>query len=187
MAALPRETTSDASLLRALAGGDVAALERLYRRHRVGVFNLAWQISGDRALAEDALQDVFVRLVEGVGRHRIRDVAAYLRSAVLHRTRDLLKRVPRPEAADGLVAGDLPDPAEAASTSERVLEVGRALQRLPLEQREVVVLHLFEGMTFGAIGRALGVSANTAMSRYRYAKNALRPLLRPLVGRPAGP
>lgn len=178
--ALPlSDTTTDRGLLEALVHGDGAAVEELYRRHRIAVFNLAWQLIGDRGVAEDALQDVFVRLVEGAARDRVRDVRAYLRSAVLNRSRDLVRRrrTQRADACDPAEAVDAPGPADAAVSSERVVEVNRALQRLPLEQREVVVLHVFEGMAFRAIGQALGISANTAMSRYRYAKAALRSLL----------
>jgi RNA polymerase sigma-70 factor (ECF subfamily) len=51
------------------------------------------------------------------------------------------------------------------------------MQELPPEQREVIVLKFFHGMTFSEIGRVAGISPNTAASRYRYALDKLRLLL----------
>jgi RNA polymerase sigma-70 factor (ECF subfamily) len=55
--------------------------------------------------------------------------------------------------------------------------VNAAMQELPPEQREVIVLKFFHGMTFSEIGRVAGISPNTAASRYRYALDKLRLLL----------
>jgi RNA polymerase sigma-70 factor (ECF subfamily) len=51
------------------------------------------------------------------------------------------------------------------------------MAKLPYEQREAIMLHLQAGMTFRTIGRSLGISANTAKSRYRYGLDKLRLLL----------
>jgi DNA-directed RNA polymerase specialized sigma24 family protein len=58
-----------------------------------------------------------------------------------------------------------------------LLLVENALAALPARQREVVVLKVYEGRTFGEIARLLNISPNTAASRYRYALEKLRPLL----------
>ena len=67
------------------------------------------------------------------------------------------------------------DPATARPDERLAIE--RALDGLPPEQREVVHLKAYEGMTFKQIANATGVSANTAASRYRYALEKLRGVL----------
>jgi RNA polymerase sigma-70 factor (ECF subfamily) len=57
----------------------------------------------------------------------------------------------------------------------------RSLRDLPAEQREVVVLKIWGGLTFEAIGEVLGISPHTAASRYRYALNHLRRTLSPVL------
>jgi RNA polymerase sigma-70 factor (ECF subfamily) len=66
-----------------------------------------------------------------------------------------------------------------------VERVEKALLTLPMEQREVVVLKMFEGLTFREIGAALGVSLNTVASRHRYALDKLRELLNTVDSDPA--
>ena len=95
---------------------------------------------------------------------------------------DLAERRTRTHRREGAgLASDPPtplfeSPAESAELAEAV-EV--ALTRLPAEQREVVVLKVWGGLTFPEIGTATGVPANTAASRYRYALAALKTKLMP--------
>ena len=75
----------------------------------------------------------------------------------------------------GLVAASA-DPDEG----EFVRWLEGALAELPEEQRSVVVMHLWEGMTFAEIGEVCGISGNTAASRCRYGLDKMRGQLRPL-------
>jgi RNA polymerase sigma-70 factor (ECF subfamily) len=58
--------------------------------------------------------------------------------------------------------------------NEQLRQLSNAMAGLPYDQREVIMLHFQAGMTFGTIGKSLGVSANTAKSRYRYGLDKLR-------------
>jgi RNA polymerase sigma-70 factor (ECF subfamily) len=70
-----------------------------------------------------------------------------------------------------------PGPSEKAAQTECRNDVMRAILCLPLEQREVVTLHLHGELTFSTIAGLLGASTNTVQSRYRYALQKLRTLL----------
>jgi RNA polymerase sigma-70 factor (ECF subfamily) len=89
--------------------------------------------------------------------------------------------VAREDRADGGLeeteAHFAPVPGEG---DERRLEIEAALLRLPPEQREVLVLKIWQELTFEQIGEILALSPNTAASRYRYALGALRKQLEPL-------
>lgn len=145
----------------------------LYHEHKDAVFNAAFHLLGERAAAEDVLQDVFVSLVRH-GHAVVRTPRAWLLTATLNRVRDRLRRR-RPAAAElDALASQLPDPVQTAMQQERTRLVAAALAKLPLPQREVVVLHVFEDLSFSAIGQLCGVSPDTAASRWRYACDKLR-------------
>lgn len=134
--------------------------------------------------AEDVVQEAFVRY----WRHQ-RDLPgdpqALLITSVRRAALDLARRddrrAIREEKSDGgleereAVFEPLPGDGD-----ERRLEVQAALARLPEEQREVLVLKLWQELTFEQIGETLGISPNTAASRYRYGLAALRKELKPL-------
>jgi RNA polymerase sigma-70 factor (ECF subfamily) len=131
-------------------------------------------ITGERSRAQDAVHHVFLTLLENGKLRRASDKKAYLfgcvRNAVLNERRRLERDTPLDDAAWFA-------PPEQDYAAEQNLR--RALTALPDDQREVVVLHLWGELTFSQIGDLLGVSSNTAASRYRYALGKLRDLMLP--------
>lgn len=133
--------------------------------------------------AEDVVQEAFVRYWRHQ-RHLPGDPQALLvtsiRRAALDHARRNARRVAREEkAGGGLEDRDgafEPAPGEDA---DRRRELEGALQRLPAGQREVLVLKIWNELTFEQIGETLEIPANTAASRYRYALAALRKELKP--------
>jgi RNA polymerase sigma-70 factor (ECF subfamily) len=123
-------------------------------------------ITRDRTTAEDALHNLFVKLA--TGRPELRDPAVYLyRAARNEALRVLRRRVERPLA-------DLEFVAAPGGSAEHVAD---ALDRLPAEQLDVVVLHVFLGLSFREASEVLGIPPDTAASRYRYALEKLRGLI----------
>lgn len=171
---------------RRLRAGEALALAQLYDAHGPGLFRLLVAMLGSRADAEDALQETFVKLAARGSREallpflgalgRVRDWRAYLLASARNEALSVLRRRGRESQMDTDEAWEqLPDErAQAASGSLEAHDWPRLLRRLPLEQREVVVLKVWEQMTFAQIALVVGVSPNTAMSRYRYAIARLR-------------
>lgn len=134
--------------------------------------------------AEDVLQEAFVRF----WRHQRElpgDPQALLLVSIRRAALDLARRDDRRQArelrADGGVEDNTPGFARLPGEGdERREEIELALRRLPPEQREVLVLKIWQERTFEQIGELLGISPNTAASRYRYALTALRSELEPL-------
>src|SRR4051812_21492704 len=128
--------------------------------------------------AEDVVQEAFVRYWRHQ-RHLPGDPQALLvtsiRRAALDHARRQARRTAREEKSDGGLEEREgvfePQPGENA---DRRSEIEAALERLPAGQREVLVLKIWNELTFDQIGTALDIPPNTAASRYRYALAALR-------------
>jgi len=170
-----RRGADDNALLRKLARdrerspGDAAALGELYDRHATALYRWLLATGLPRGEAEDLLGECFLALVErGEGAAQIEDVRAYLFAVARNK---LSRNTPDTQALE-LV----PEPATNPHSAQDVA-VREALADLPPEQREVVVLKVWQGHSFAEIGALLDISPNTASSRYRYALEKLRAAL----------
>jgi RNA polymerase sigma-70 factor (ECF subfamily) len=169
----------DRRLLKALQRGETAAWRRIYLKYKDDLLTVARSLVHDINTAEDCLQDVFVQLAsDGSKIHS--NLKGYLLSCIVHRARDHLRR--RNAQTNCQVNSQThrtsnPNPANVLVENDEIERMTSALEKLPLEQREVVVLHLQSDMTFRQIATMLNMSINTAQSRYRYGMDKLRQLL----------
>lgn len=170
------ETESEA--IRAALGGDApAGIEVVWRRYAHPLFMFLLGRLRRRADAEDALQEVFVKIARK--RRAIaaaRNLDGYVYAIARHEAATLVRRRVRREAVAAAAARERLDASDAPPAGEAD-EVRAALAALPAAQRDVVMLKLYGDMTFDAIARALRIPANTAASRYRYAIARLRTTL----------
>ena len=150
---------------------DITEIEHLYRQHGPALLLFATAITGDRSRAQDALHQVFLKLLEHSHLQRAADVKAYLfacvRNSALNDVRAGRRNVPL--ADEGLAWFDSPGRDFAEEEGLR-----RALMELPDDQRQVMILHIWGDLTFAQIAVLLDISGNTAASRYRYALARLR-------------
>jgi RNA polymerase sigma-70 factor (ECF subfamily) len=139
------------------------------QRHGAALVLFARQWSETPADAEDAVQDGFLRFWKT--RARARDEIAYLYACVRSAAMDLGRSSRRRDAREreASQSSDLSAFEIPAERAERQAMIEGALNQLPGDQREVVVMKVWGGLTFAQIGEAVGVSLNTAASRYRYA------------------
>jgi RNA polymerase sigma-70 factor (ECF subfamily) len=149
-------------------------LGALYDRHAARLYRYAVMILADRDAAGDAVQQVFTRLVDRRDRPEIE--ASYLRRAIRNECFSMLRdRRRRPQASDSH------EILEAMSARDEMpeerLTIQAALLALRADQREVVHLKIFEGLTFQEIAELTGESINTIASRYRYALEKMRAVL----------
>jgi RNA polymerase sigma-70 factor (ECF subfamily) len=165
------------------AEGDISALAVCYDLYARSLFRLALAILRSEADAEDVVAEVLIGLVGRKGRP-IRDLQAFLTTSVRRRAISVLRERKREHPMENLPPGGTgfkpvllcnaeADPEQAALA--RDLE--RAMAELSVEQREVLVLKVYEDMTFAEIARIVGVPMNTASSRYRLAIGKLRKIL----------
>lgn len=148
-----------------------ALVSRLYDTHGASLYRYAVLLLADAAAAEDVIQQVFAAILRRPP--SLHEEAHYLRRAVRNECYSHLRGRQR-RAEVGL---PLLEPIAEGANEEERLALEAAIRQLPPEQREVVHLHVFEGLTFQEIAGATGDSINTAASRYRYALARLREIL----------
>lgn len=147
-----------------------------FDRHGPALVLLARQFVRGRADAEDVVQDAFVRFWRT--RERVSQPVAFLfacvRGCALDWQRSRQRRTYREEQA----ARPETEPLFAkVEQDERRAAIESALQELPVEQAEIVVMKIWGRLSFPEIAKALDISPNTAASRYRYALAKLREAL----------
>jgi RNA polymerase sigma-70 factor (ECF subfamily) len=152
------------------------AFERLYRSHRSGLFTYALSLLGDETAAEDVVHDVFGSLCESPP--RAHDLRAFVVRCVRNRALDLLRRRQRskehPAQQDSIYAVDDRTHWNGVLSKDQARRIDRAMQALRTEEREIIVLHVYNDMTFHQIARALDAPMGTVVSRYRRGLARLR-------------
>jgi len=156
-------------------------IEEIYDRLGNKVYHYLTNKLGSASEAEDVLQEVFCRLARYPLRLRfIRNIGPFVfRIARNEANRFLRQRIHNREreeegrAGDGqVIAHSLAGPDELSRQ-----RIGEALARISEEQREIIFLKTFEGMTFKEIAAVCGISLNTAASRYRYGLEKMRQIM----------
>ncbi len=143
-------------------------------RHGAALVLLARQWVTARADAEDVVQEAFVRFWRS--RQRAQDPAAYLFACVKRCALEWHRAGARRSRREQLAARAGAEPwfEGQAEERERRSAIEAALGQLPTEQREVVVMRIWGGLSFPQVAQALDIPSNTAASRYRYALAKLR-------------
>jgi RNA polymerase sigma-70 factor, ECF subfamily len=184
--------------MRRLAAGDEAALEDLYRRWSKPLLHFLNGMCCDRALAEDLLQEVFVRVWRAAPRyeptarfstwlfHVARNHWLNEREKRLHRIRPVPLERQAPGEEESSV--DAPDPGaappdEAAAARELGTRIQLAVDRLPEKLRETWVLAVGQGLPYPEVAQVLDIPVGTVKSRMfqavRHLREELGPALQP--------
>lgn len=178
------DALSDDALLAGVASGDEDATAALIRRYQNRVFGLALSMLGDRNLAEDVAQEVFVRVWRNAGAYDARrgSVLTWVLTITRNLAIDAIRaRGHRPtDQLDLFVLGlesVLRTPDAAALLDDEVSRVRSALAGLPVGQRRAVVLASFGGRTAREIGELDGIPLGTAKTRIRDGLKQLRKAL----------
>lgn len=159
-------------------------LGRLYDGHAQSLYAFLLNFTRDESDTRDLLQEIFVKLA----RHPelldgVQDKRAFLIRLARNAAIDLIRRRgTRERTRENFAAETMAPFMQASNPDEQAFRTGlaEALAELPPDQRAVVHLKLWEGLTFEQIAVALNIPPNTAASRYRYGLDKLRDRLRPL-------
>lgn len=166
--------------MQAVQGGDLDALGELFERHHGPVFHFLSRSTGDPSAAEDLVQDVFVRILKYRTTYDASNrfetwlfrIARNARADHFRRRRPPAE--PVDEAAD--VASSDPGPGQQLERRLDTEHLARALNALPEEPRDLIVLARYQGMPYDRIAETLGIEAGTVKVRVHRAMKQLRAL-----------
>lgn len=180
-------TYGDEKLISLIAQSHEPALTQLYDRYHRLVFSLALAIVNDRETAEEVVLDVFMRVWQKAGTYRVEQakVTTWLTHIARHHAIDILRRRAARLDQSALHWEDFisnlesshPDPQESAELSLRRKRIHAALNQLPHEQKQALLLAYFGGYTQSQIAELLGQPLGTIKTRLRLAMQKLREFL----------
>jgi RNA polymerase sigma-70 factor (ECF subfamily) len=172
----------DNVLRAALKRNDPAAVELMWDRYAKDLFAYLQAVLCSRHDAEDALQAVFIRIVQK--RHRLakaRLLDAYVYRIARNEAFRLIERRKKERSVENINESWLTASEGKPELNDLAERLQAALANLPRPQREVIIMKIYRQKTFLEISRLLGISQNTAASRYRYGMEKLRTLLGDII------
>jgi RNA polymerase sigma-70 factor (ECF subfamily) len=176
MTAIPAPAHQDVELIRKVAKGDRVAFSGLFDRYQQLVLNIAWRILNERQEAEDVVQEVFLQLWRDAGGYRQDRGSLSSWIVTISRTRSIDKLRSRKarriqdstgeeDASDDLA--QVPDPGAGQGRLDNRLLIRKAFGALPVEQRVVIEMAYYEGMSQSEIANALREPLGTIKTRIR--------------------
>jgi RNA polymerase sigma-70 factor (ECF subfamily) len=174
----------ETDLMLRVKAGDAAALEELYRRYERPLFNYLYRLSGNRARAEDLLQETFLRVWRAARRYA---PSAKVSTYLFHIAHNLFANDAAKRRETALPGADPETPADPATDLDRrnarsaLLE---ALKTLTEGERACLLLAEYQGLKYDDIAEILGIPPGTVKSRIFNALQRLRKALEPPAGAP---
>jgi RNA polymerase sigma-70 factor (ECF subfamily) len=181
---------SDQALLEMYQQGDREAVSQLLERHTRRVRDYVRMLVKDNDVADDLTQEVLIKVVKVLDEGRYTDKGRFLpwvlriaRNRVLDyfRAQKQVKTVSESSAGfDVLSSKNFAEPSieDRLVSEQQAEEVRQLIEHLPAEQREVVKMRYYEGLSFKEIAEHTGVSINTALGRMRYALINMRQMIK---------
>lgn len=195
MAAIAREEVADEVLMMRFQAGDRAAFANLVRRHKTALYNFIFRLVRSGSVAEDLVQDVFVKIVQSAAdfKHESRFSTwayAIARNICIDHLRKMafrqhpsLDQAALDDPGGPTLLDRTPDVHPSASVERSVIgqelgqRIARCVESLPTDQREVFLLREIGNLPFKDIATVTGVPENTVKSRMRYALERLQEAL----------
>lgn len=158
--------------IRLAQNGDRDAFARIYRRHSPRVYALCLRLSGRVACAEEATQEVFIRLWQKLPQFRFEaQFTTWLHRLTLNHALNYLKGQPQLTPLSGEEA------QRQGAAMEELQLVDRLLPRLPERARQVFVLHAIEGYHHHEVAHLLEIQPGTSKAQYHRARQLLQEML----------
>lgn len=176
-------TDLDYALLRRIARGQEDALAELIRRYQGRLYQLAFRLLKDPSEAEDALQEIFLKVYEHAGRFEpVSTVSAWLHRITANHCLNRLRARRPADPLDNGGAAMLPaaeaNPLEALEEKELSKKLERLLTEMPERQSQALMLKQFGGLSYQEIGELMGLSPDAVDGLIKRARQFLKKALR---------
>jgi RNA polymerase sigma-70 factor (ECF subfamily) len=173
------DRNSDDALMSQVSDGDVEKLGILFERHHVRLFNYLFRLTGDRGVAEDLVQEVFVRMLKYRASFRARgEFNAWMYALARNVSADWFGRRQKREMTTDEELAEHPSqeplPIEQLESAESIERLRAALLQLPEDKRELLLLSRASGLSYDQIGALVGCNAGTVRVRVHRALRRLQ-------------
>jgi len=179
---------SDAILVQQYIAGDEMSLSQLVERHQSRIYGFIYSKLNDRDLCDDIFQDTFIKVIRTLKTKTYNEEGKFLpwviriaHNLIVDHYRKNKKMPMTRETEEYSIFEFLKDNSstiEGQMITEQVeVDLKRLIEELPIDQKEVLVMRMYEDLSFKEISEQTGVSINTALGRMRYALMNLRKLI----------
>ncbi len=173
----------DRALIKAVAGGDAKALERLFTRNQTRVFRYLMRIVRNEAIAEELLNEVFLGAWNSASRYEGRsEPATWLLSIAHNKAVSALRKKREVSGYDEETAGEIADeddtPEVISQKADKGAQIKAAMQGLSAEHREILDLVYYQEQSVAEVAEILGIPEATVKTRMFYARKKLGELLK---------
>lgn len=180
--------TSDALLVQDYIAGNEDALSTLIKRHESRIYGFIYSKISDRDISNDIFQDTFIKVIKTLKSNSYNEEGKFL-PWVMRISHNLIidhfrknKKMPLFRETEefsifSIMSDDSPT-IESQMISDQVeIDIKKLIEELPLDQKEVLVMRMYQDMSFKEISEITGVSINTSLGRMRYALMNLRKVI----------
>lgn len=178
---IPAETNTQDLILQAKQG-DSEAVAALYELHRLGIYRYLYYRTGDIQVADDLTSEVFLRMIRALSGYRQQDVAfqAWLYQIAHNLLNDHYRKVRvrnHIELEENLMENPQTDRSRPVERALNSVTLQRALERLSVEQRDVIVMRFISGMPISEVAQTLNKTEDAVKGLQRRALTNLRDVL----------
>jgi RNA polymerase sigma-70 factor (ECF subfamily) len=179
---------TDALLVKQYMAGDENALATLIRRHESKIFGFIYSKVSDRDVSNDIFQDTFIKVIKTLKLNSYNEEGKFLpwvmriaHNLIIDHFRKSKKMPLYRETEEFSIFSVMSDDSltiENQIIADQVeVDIRRLVEELPLDQKEVLIMRMYQDMSFKEISETTGVSINTALGRMRYAIMNLRKII----------
>ena len=182
---------TDAALIKAIQGGDMAAFDQLVVKHKDKLFNMVYWLLGDYQEANDCAQEIFIKVFKSIKKFRFQSsFSTWLYRIATNTCKNRLKSsafrwkkrmvsLENPESSKQdnrsyEIQNGSPSPENSLEKKEQIMLIQKAVNALPREQNRVVVLRDIQGLSYQEIADITGLNLGTVKSRLARARMELR-------------
>ena len=180
--------TPDAVLVKSYVAGDERALGTLIERHQSRIYNFIYSKINDRDLCDDVFQDTFIKVIKTLKSNSYNEEGKFL-PWVMRIAHNLVidhfrknKKMPMLRETEefsifSILGDDSPNIEKQIITLQIEEDLRKLIQELPEDQKQVLIMRMYQDLSFKEISEQTGVSINTALGRMRYALLNLRKVI----------
>ncbi len=178
----------DALLVKNYILGNEAALSSLIERHQTKIYGFIYSKVVDRDIADDIFQDTFIKVIKNLKSNSYNEEGKFL-PWVMRIAHNLIvdyyrknKKMPMFRETDefsifSIMSDDLPNIETQMINLQVQSDLSKIIEELPCDQKEVLMMRIYQDLSFKEISELTGVSINTALGRMRYAIMNLRKVI----------